>query len=90
MQNNFIPLSEWNHSNLVNLECLYGYSYKSQGYFPFKTISEIKWVGKTGRIGVKGFAENNDKTYIQINTKQIDKVIENGWIQKPEINENNI
>lgn len=80
MENKSIALLDWKQSEVSNLDCLYGYSYKSQCYYPFKEINEVKNIGKTGRVGVKGFAENGDKLYIQLYKEHINKAIEKNWI----------
>jgi len=85
----FIPLLDWVHSELTNKECLYGYSYKSKVYFPYSKITEVKTIGKTGRLGVSGFAENGDKLYIQLNSTHMDKIKELGWLSKFLENESN-
>ena len=80
MQNNPISLSDWKQSEVSNQNCLYGYSYKSKIYLPYAEITEIKTMGKTGRIGIKGFAENKDKLFIQLYKEHISNAVEKGWI----------
>lgn len=85
MQNNFISLIEWNQSEVINKDCLYGYSQKSQGYYPFKEIKEINDVGKDKqgnwkRKYIKGLAENGEKLILQLHPEHYQKAVEKGWL----------
>ncbi len=82
MPNNFIPGDKWTHSELPNLECLYGYSHKRIGYTPFVEITEVVPIGKTKRIGVKGIDDEGTKLYIQLFENQIEIIKEKGWLSK--------
>lgn len=84
---NSISVIDWKQSEITDKDVFYGYSHKSECYFPYHQITDILKVGKTGRIGVKGFAENGDKLYVQLYKEHINKAIEKGWIKLPE-NEN--
>lgn len=81
MENSFIPENKWEPNKMHLQEYLYGYSHKSQGWYPYKQVTEIFEMGNTKkRIAIKGFAKNGEKLYVQVYPRAAALLEEKGWL----------